>query len=57
MMTVPVSWRKSSFSAQETDCVEVAGTLGAVRDTKNPHVTLSVDVRALVSVVRAGRLG
>ena len=57
MMTVPVSWRKSSFSAQETDCVEVEGTLGAVRDTKNPHVTLAVDVRALVSAVRSGRIG
>jgi Domain of unknown function (DUF397) len=57
MKTVPVSWRKSSHSAQETDCVEVAGTLGAVRDTKNPQVTLAVDVRALVSAVRSGRLG
>lgn len=29
-------WRKSSFSAQETDCVEVWRELTAVRDTKHP---------------------
>lgn len=31
------AWRKSSYSAQKTDCVEVAPLPGvtAVRDTKN----------------------
>lgn len=54
MTKVPARWRKSSFSAQQTDCVEVAGSLAAVRDTKNPNVMLTVDVRALVRVLREG---
>ena len=29
-------WKKSSRSGQNTDCVEIANTLGAVRDSKNP---------------------
>lgn len=29
-------WRKSSRSGTETACVEVAHTLDAVRDSKNP---------------------
>ena len=29
-------WRKSSFSADNGQCVEVANTLGALRDSKNP---------------------
>lgn len=29
-------WRKSSFSHGNGACVEVAGTLTAVRDSKNP---------------------
>jgi hypothetical protein len=56
MMTAPVSWRKSSYSAQETDCVEVAGNLAAVRDSKNPEGTLTVDVPTFVNLVREGRL-
>jgi hypothetical protein len=55
-MTVPVSWRKSSYSAQETNCVEVAGTLSAVRDSKNPASVLVLDIRALVSALRSGQL-
>jgi hypothetical protein len=32
-----MSWRKSSFSGGNGgDCVEVASTLGALRDSKNP---------------------
>lgn len=49
-------WRKSSFSDTGNGCVEVACTLGAVRDSKNPegpHLTL--DVRALVGAVKAER--
>lgn len=37
-MTTP--WRKSSYSAQNTECVEVgcpAATHTAVRDSKLPH--------------------
>jgi hypothetical protein len=51
-MTVPDRsglWRKSSYSAQETNCVEVAyrsGDTVAVRDTKDRqagHISLPTD--------------
>lgn len=29
-------WRKSSYSVAQNDCVEVCGSLNAVRDSKNP---------------------
>jgi hypothetical protein len=38
-MTVPErpdeSWRKASYSSSNQDCVELNGTLTAVRDSKN----------------------
>lgn len=41
-MTVPErpdeSWRKASYSATNQDCVELNGTLTAVRDSKNGDV-------------------
>ncbi|HVV17790.1 MAG TPA: DUF397 domain-containing protein [Pseudonocardiaceae bacterium] len=53
-----VRWRKSSRSGGgQGNCVEVAHTLSAVRDSKNPHgPTLTADVRALITEIRAGRL-
>lgn len=56
-MKVPHSrWRKSSYSAQETDCVEVAWT-GAVRDSKNPHgPVLAAELASLIAAVKGGRL-
>jgi hypothetical protein len=54
-MTGP-RWRKSSHSQTNGACVEIAGTLDAVRDSKNPTgPALGVDVAALVRAVRAGR--
>lgn len=45
------AWRKSSFSAEDSNCVEVAFGAG-LRDSKNPeagHLTLRADAyRALV---------
>lgn len=55
-MTVPRKWRKSSFSGQEVDCVAVANTLGAVRDTKNPGVVLTVDMSSFVAMLARGEL-
>lgn len=55
-MTVPRQWKKSSFSGQEVDCVDVANTLDAVRDTKNPGVVLTVDVSAFVAALARGQL-
>lgn len=51
MTKVPRSWRKSSFSAQQTDCVELAGTLDALRDSKNPDAILTVTRDALTSLL------
>lgn len=54
-MTLPVSWRKSSHSQNASDCVEVANTLGAVRDTKNPGEVLEFgpESTALAELVRS----
>jgi hypothetical protein len=50
-------WRKSSFSDTGNGCVEVAPTLTAIRDSKNPEgPRLSGDVRGLVAAVRDGRV-
>ncbi len=52
-------WFKSSFSSSGGDvCVEVRfiGGSSLVRDSKNPASVLTVDLPALVSSVRAGRL-
>lgn len=50
-------WRKSSASGGEgTECVELASSLGAVRDSKNPTAILPVDVRRLVTAVKAGAI-
>ncbi|MGP4016343.1 DUF397 domain-containing protein [Saccharopolyspora sp. 5N708] len=57
----PVGWRKSSWSAQETDCVEVgrAGDGAAVRDSKHRaagYFTVSdVQWRSFIAGVRTGR--
>jgi hypothetical protein len=54
-----MKWRKSSYSAQANGCVEIAGTLDTIRDSKNPTgpTLRGVDVAALVTAVRAGKLG
>lgn len=55
-MTVPARWRSASSGTQT--CVEVAHTLTAVRDSKNPDgPTLAVDALPLLAAVRSGKLG
>jgi hypothetical protein len=50
-------WRKSSFSDTGNGCVEIACTLGAVRDSKNPAgPQLTVDARLFVRTVKDGQL-
>jgi len=62
MGTAPRSanWRKSSFSSNGSDCVELAtdgATWGAVRDSKNPEggqLTVAAEqFRSLVRVVKS----
>ena len=48
-----LTWRKSSHSGSDTNCVEVAAE-GAVRDSKNPGgPVLNVDITALVAAAKA----
>jgi uncharacterized protein DUF397 len=47
-------WRRSSRSQNGQNCVEVVGSLDAVRDSKNPGLVLLADVSALVRAVRSG---
>lgn len=51
-----MSWRKSRFSENGPNCVEVRNTLDEVRDSKNSSPVLRGDVRRLVAAVKAGRL-
>ncbi|OLF07528.1 hypothetical protein BLA60_26760 [Actinophytocola xinjiangensis] len=55
MISADLRWRRSSHSG-DTDCVEVADNLHAVRDSKNPGDSLTVDIGRLLDVVKAGRL-
>lgn len=56
MKTVPLRWKKSSFTAQEADCVELAYS-GAVRDSKNrTGPILAVSVPTLTGAAKAGLL-
>lgn len=49
-------FRKSSYSAQETDCTEVRHDLGALRDSKNPQgPVLRGNIRWLATVIKAGK--
>lgn len=51
------TWRKSSFSGAGNDCVDVLGTLGALRDTKNEHgPVLTGPVPAMVAAIKADSL-
>lgn len=54
-MTLPSSWKKSSWSTNSTNCVEVVNTLDAVRDSKNAAVVLPVSRQALAALVRSLR--
>lgn len=53
----PLRWRRSTFSSNGTDCVELAHDLAAVRDSKSPEGdVLRVDAVRLLAAVRQGHL-
>jgi hypothetical protein len=57
-MTDRWSWRKSSFSISNNQCVEVSGTLDAIRDSKAIGQVLPVrGFPQLVQHVKDGKLG
>lgn len=50
------AWRKSTRSASQSNCVEVAATLDALRDRKNTGgPVLRVDLVTFLTQVKAGR--
>lgn len=52
-----MEWRKSSHSGHNGTCIELAGTLDRLRDSKNPSgPVLAVDVTPLLSAIRLGRV-
>jgi Domain of unknown function (DUF397) len=52
-----MEWRKSSFSGDGGNCVQVRRDLAAVRDSKNPAgPQLAVALTRLVASVRSGGL-
>lgn len=54
-----VRWKKSSRSGANTNCVEVANHLDAVRDSKNPTGPVlavgQVQLTAFLASVKSGR--
>lgn len=52
-----MDWRKSSFSGDSGNCVEVRQDLACIRDSKSPvGPTLTLELSALLSAVKAGAL-
>ncbi|MCS7478172.1 DUF397 domain-containing protein [Umezawaea endophytica] len=55
---MPIRWKKSSRSGQESSCVELAHTGDAVRDSKNPAgPILRFDPARLAAFVDSARHG
>jgi hypothetical protein len=55
-MTIgPHRWRKSSYSGSGPNCVELAGTLDRIRDSKHPTgPTLHIDLAGFLSKIKTG---
>jgi hypothetical protein len=52
-----MDWRKSSFSGDGGNCVEVRQDLVAMRDSKTPDgPTLAADLPRLLATVKSGEL-
>jgi hypothetical protein len=52
-VTEALRWRRSSHSQSGSDCVELAHTFDAVRDSKNPTTTLTVPtLTTLISFIK-----
>lgn len=50
-------WRTSSFSGNNTNCVQVHRSCAVVRDSKNVDgPSLAGDVASLVAAIKGGRL-
>ena len=52
-----MNWRKSSFSGNSGECVEIRQDLAALRDSKNATgPALTVDLTQLMASVKSGEL-
>ncbi|GAB3438857.1 DUF397 domain-containing protein [Actinophytocola sediminis] len=52
-----MTWRSSSYSGTDGNCVQIRGDLAAIRDSKNPTgPNLSINLPNLVTAVKTGRL-
>lgn len=56
-MSKTTAWRKSTFSNDQSACVEIAGTLDAVRDSKNPAPQLELTGPGLAVFIRRLKAG
>jgi Domain of unknown function (DUF397) len=58
MDTSNTTWRKSTRSGSQSNCVELANSLDAVRDSKNAEgPVLRVDLGAFLNAVKDGLYG
>ncbi len=57
MRTESPAWRKSSFSSNGSDCVEIRSDLGAIRDSKiHGGPDLVSTTHHLIAAIKADRL-
>lgn len=56
MKAVGQRWRKSTYSAQATNCVELNDTNDMIRDSKN-HTVLPLNRDAITSLIRTIKAG
>jgi len=54
-MHTTITWRKSTRSGSDSNCVEIAGGLDQVRDSKNYSELLQADLSVFLTDVKAGR--
>ncbi|RZS44617.1 uncharacterized protein DUF397 [Herbihabitans rhizosphaerae] len=51
-MNTDLHWKKSSFTGENGNCVELPSTLDGVRDSKHRKIQLSVHRTAVAALVR-----
>lgn len=48
-------WRASSYSGHDGNCLQMPGTLDALRDSKNPTVEMNLNTAIVKNVVQYAR--
>ena len=58
MQEETLRFKKSRYSGGQSNCVEIAHTLGCLRDSKqSTNIVLRGNILALIRVVKTGHLG